>query len=116
MTAVDELREQGEKVGVIKIRLWRPFPFDDIYRAAAGKDALIVLDRAISFGGPGGPLALELRSAMCCKPQSPVIVSYIAGLASRDITVEDFKAIMLEGKAKAAEGDVCGYTPYGLRG
>jgi len=116
MAAVDELREQGEKVGVIKIRLWRPFPFDDIYRAAAGKDALIVLDRAISFGGPGGPVGLELRSAMCCRPQAPVIVDYVAGLASRDVRVEDFKSIMLEGKAKAAEGDVCGYTLYGLRG
>jgi pyruvate ferredoxin oxidoreductase alpha subunit len=108
--------DQGEKVGVIKIRLWRPFPFDDIYKAAAGKDALIVLDRAISFGGPGGPVALELRSAMSCRPQAPVIVDYVAGLASRDVTVEDFKAIILEGKAKAEEGDVSGFTLYGLRG
>jgi pyruvate ferredoxin oxidoreductase alpha subunit len=116
MAAVDELREQGEKVGVIRIRLWRPFPFDDIYRAAEGKDTLIVLDRAISFGGPGGPVALELRSAMCCRPQAPVIVDYVAGLASRDVTVEDFKSIILGGKAKAADGDVCGFTLYGLRG
>jgi len=116
MAAVDELREQGEKVGVIKIRLWRPFPFDDFYSAAAGKDALIVLDRAISFGGPGGPVALEIRSAMCCRPQAPAIVDYVAGLASRDVTVQDFKAIILGGKAKAAEGDVCGFTLYGLRG
>jgi len=116
MAAVDELREQGEKVGVIKIRLWRPFPFDDIYRAVAGKDTLIVLDRAISFGGPGGPVALELRSALCRKPQAPVIVNYVAGLASRDVTVEDFKTIILGGKAKAAEGDTAGFTLYGLRG
>ncbi|MEW6555564.1 MAG: transketolase C-terminal domain-containing protein [Actinomycetota bacterium] len=116
MAAVDELREQGEKVGVIKIRLWRPFPFEDLYRAAAGKNALIVLDRAISFGGPGGPVALELRSAMCGRPQAPAIVDYVAGLASRDVTAEDFKAIILGGKAKAAEGDVCGFTLYGLRG
>jgi pyruvate ferredoxin oxidoreductase alpha subunit len=116
MAAVDELREQGEKVGVIKIRLWRPFPFDDFQRAAAGKHTLIVLDRAISFGGPGGPVALELRSAMCNSPQAPVIVDFVAGLASRDVTVADFKAIILEGKAKAAAGDVAGFTLYGLRG
>ncbi len=116
MAAVDELREQGEKVGVIKIRLWRPFPFDDLHRAAAGKASLIVLDRAISFGGPGGPVALEIRSAMCGKPQAPVIVDYVAGLASRDVTVEDFKSIILEGKAKAAAGETSGYTLYGLRG
>ena len=116
MAAVDELREQGEKVGVIKIRLWRPFPFDDLYRAVAGKHTLIVLDRAISFGGPGGPVALELRSAMCNSPQAPVVVDYVAGLASRDVTVEDFKSIILGGKAKAAEGDIAGFTFYGLRG
>lgn len=116
MAAVDELREQGEKVGVIKIRLWRPFPFDDLHRAVTGKDTLIVLDRAISFGGPGGPVALELRSAMCNRPQAPVIVDYVAGLASRDVTVEDFKSIILGGKAKAAEGDTAGFTLYGLRG
>jgi len=115
MAAVDEVREQGEKVGVIKIRLWRPFPFDDIYRAVAGKDTLIVLDRAISFGGPGGPVALELRSAMCRRPQAPAIVNYVAGLASRDVTVDDFKSIILGGKAKAAEGDLAGFTLYGLR-
>jgi len=43
-------------------------------------------------------------------------VDYVAGLASRDVTVQDFKAIILGGKAKAAEGDVCGFTLYGLRG
>ncbi len=116
MAAVDELREQGEKVGVIKIRLWRPFPFDDIRMAVAGKNALIVLDRAISFGGPGGPVALELRSAVCNSPQAPVVVDYVAGLASRDVTVEDFKSIILEGKAKAAAGETAGFTLYGLRG
>ncbi|MBC7230286.1 MAG: pyruvate ferredoxin oxidoreductase [Actinobacteria bacterium] len=116
MAAVDELREQGEKAGVIKLRLWRPFPFDELYRVTEGKKALIVLDRAISFGGPGGPVALELRSAMYRRPQAPAIVDYVAGLASRDVTVEDFKAIILEGKEKAERGDIAGFTLYGLRG
>jgi len=115
MAAVDELREEGEKVGVIKIRLWRPFPFEDFYRAADGKDALVVLDRAISFGGPGGPVALEVRSAMYRRPHAPVVVNYVAGLASRDVRVEDFKAIILGGKAKAAAGDTAGFTLYGVR-
>ncbi|MGQ9475295.1 MAG: transketolase C-terminal domain-containing protein [Actinomycetota bacterium] len=115
MAAADELREEGEKVGVIKIRLWRPFPFQDFYRATEGKEALIVLDRAISFGGPGGPVALEVRSALYRRPQAPAVVNYVAGLASRDVTVEDFKTIMLEGKAKAAAGDTAGFTLYGVR-
>ena len=45
-----------------------------------------------------------------------MVVDYIAGLASRDVTVEDFKSIILGGKAKAAEGDTAGFTFYGLRG
>ena len=115
MAAVDELRSQGEKVGVIKIRLWRPFPFDDFYKAVAGKKTLIVLDRAISFGGPGGPVAMDLRSALYNRPQAPAIVNYVAGLAGRDVAVSDFKTIILEGKAKAAQGDTAGFTLYGLR-
>jgi len=115
MNAVDELRAQGEKVGVIKIRLWRPFPLEEFLKAAGGKKTLIVLDRAISFGGPGGPVALELRSALYHKLQAPSIVNYVAGLAGRDVAVNDFKQIILEGKAKAAKGDTGGYTLYGLR-
>jgi pyruvate ferredoxin oxidoreductase alpha subunit len=116
MAAVDELREEGEKVGVVRIRLWRPFPFEDLYRAVEGMKALIVLDRAISFGGPGGPVALELRSALYRRAEAPAIVNYVAGLAGRDVSVEDFKAIILEGRAKAERGETAGFTLYGLRG
>lgn len=115
MEAVDALRAEGEKVGLIKIRLWRPFPFEEFAKAAQGKQTLIVMDRAISFGGPGGPVALELRSALYNKPGAPAIVNYVAGLAGRDVAVNDFKHIILEGKAKAAKGDTDGYTLYGLR-
>jgi pyruvate ferredoxin oxidoreductase alpha subunit len=115
MSAIDELREEGEKVGVIKIRLWRPFPLEEFFKAVLGKKSLIVLDRAISFGGPGGPVALELRSALYNKPEAPSIVNYVAGLAGRDVAVEDFKKIIIEGKAKAAKGETAGYTLYGLR-
>lgn len=115
MSAIDELRAAGEKVGGIRIRLWRPFPFDDFYKAAAGKKSLIVLDRAISFGGPGGPVAQELRSALYNKKSAPKIVNYVAGLAGRDVAVNDFKKIILEGKARAKKGETKGYTLYGLR-
>ncbi len=115
MNAIDELRAEGEKVGGIRIRLWRPFPFDDFFRAAAGKKYLIVLDRAISFGGPGGPVALEVRNALYKKTKAPTVVDYVAGLAGRDVAVSDFKKIILEGKAKAEKGKTKGYTLYGLR-
>jgi pyruvate ferredoxin oxidoreductase alpha subunit len=116
MEVVDALREEGEKVGVVKIRLWRPFPFDDFRKAVLGKKSLIVIDRAISFGGPGGPVATELRSALYGKPGAPTIVNYVAGLAGRDVSRNDFKNIILEGKAKAEKGETDGFTLYGLRG
>lgn len=113
---VDTLREQGEKVGLVKIRLWRPFPFEEFRKAVLGKKHLIVIDRAISFGGPGGPVALELRSALYKKKGAPSIVNYIAGLAGRDVSRKDFTNIILEGKKKAASRDTDGFTLYGLRG
>ncbi len=115
MAAVDELREQGERVGVIRIRLWRPFPFEDLYGAVAGKKTLIVLDRAISFGGPGGPVASEIRSALYRKTDAPAVVNYVAGLAGRDVAVDDFKNIIIEGRDKAERGETFGFTLYGLR-
>jgi len=115
MEVVDTLREEGEKVGVIRIRLWRPFPFDDFREAVKGKKTLIVIDRAISFGGPGGPVASELRSALYNQEGAPAIVNYIAGLAGRDVSRKDFRNIILEGKDKANKGDTGGFTLYGLR-
>ncbi|OHD63119.1 MAG: pyruvate ferredoxin oxidoreductase, partial [Spirochaetes bacterium RBG_13_51_14] len=98
MGVVDTLRQKGEKVGVVKIRLWRPFPFEDLFKAVDGKKYLIVLDRAISFGGPGGPVALELRSALYNRKNPPAIVDYVVGLAGRDVTPESFMKILMEGK------------------
>jgi pyruvate ferredoxin oxidoreductase alpha subunit len=115
MTAIDELRAAGEKVGGIRIRLWRPFPEKEFLKVALGKKSLIVLDRAISFGGAGGPVAQELRSLMYKKAKAPSIVNYVAGLAGRDVAVADFKKIILEGKAGAKKGGTKGYTLYGLR-
>ena len=91
--AVDELLNEGQSVGLIKIRLWRPFPFDDFRKAAAQAKVLVVLDRAISFGGPGGPVASELRSALYDEPAPPKVVNMVAGLGGRDVGVEDFKAM-----------------------
>ncbi len=116
MEVVDMLREEGEKVGVVKIRLWRPFPMDEFRKAVLGKKALIVLDRAISFGAQGGPVAMELRSALYGQKGAPAVVNYVAGLAGRDVSRKDFRNIILEGKKKAASGQTDGFTLYGLRG
>ncbi|HWR68426.1 MAG TPA: transketolase C-terminal domain-containing protein [Desulfomonilia bacterium] len=116
MEVVDALRAEGEKVGVVKIRLWRPFPLDEFRAAVLGKKHLIVVDRAITFGGQGGPVATELRSALYKRDGAPTIVNYVAGLAGRDVSRKDFRSIITEGRKKAEAGDTEGFTLYGLRG
>lgn len=111
--AVDELRKEGIKAGLIKIKLWRPFPFEDLKNAVKGIRVLAVTDRAVSFGGPGGPVCSEIRSALYDDPSRPEIVNYIIGLGGRDVQVADFM-IMVK---KAAAGKLSEpYEYYGVRG
>ena len=84
--AIDELRGAGEKVGLVKLRLWRPFPFEEFKEAIKGAKRLIVTDRAISFGGPGGPVASEVKSALYGESDRPAVASFIIGLGGRDVT------------------------------
>lgn len=102
--AVDTLREKGVKIGQVKLRLWRPFPFKELRDAVKNAKNLIVLDRCISSGGPGGPVASEVRSALYDEPKKPVIVGYIAGLGGRDILPEQFVEIIERGIKDAAKG------------
>lgn len=102
--AVEELRKKGQKVGLVKIRLWRPFPFEEIRDALKNAKNVIVLDRAISMGGPGGPVASEIRAALYPCEKHPKIVSYIAGLGGRDILPEQFVEMFEKGIKAAAEG------------
>jgi pyruvate ferredoxin oxidoreductase alpha subunit len=83
-----ELRAQGVRVGVLKVRVFRPFPFADIAEALAGCKAVAVLDRAESFGAEGGPLFLEIRSALYDRTERPEIVNYIYGLGGSDVKLE----------------------------
>ena len=82
---IDARRARGERVGLVKIHLFRPFPFTPIRRAVNGAKKIAIIDRNISFGH-GGIMASELRSAMCAHPLAPAIFSFIAGLGGRDIT------------------------------
>jgi len=91
MTAVDKMREAGKKVGLLRFRLWRPFPLRDFLKAVKGVKLLAVIDRAISIGATGGPVGTEVRSALYQVTGRPRIVNFIAGLGGRDVTVEDFE-------------------------
>jgi pyruvate ferredoxin oxidoreductase alpha subunit len=111
--AIDELRKQGVKAGLLKLKLWRPFPFDDLRKAVKGIKVLAVTDRAVSFGGPGGPVFSEIRSALYDVPKRPKIVNYIIGLGGRDVHVEDF----IDMVRRAAKGKLPEpYEFYGVRG
>ncbi len=115
MWAVDQMREKGRSVGLLKIRLWRPFPFEEFRRAASKAKILVVVDRAVSYGGPGGPVASELRSALYDEPERPQVVNFIAGLASRDIAPSDFISMVDKAKEAFQKGMGPEYEMYGVR-
>ena len=109
--AVDEMRKAGKKVGLVKLRLWRPFPVEELKDAIKGCKTLIVMDRAISFGGAGGPVATEIKSFLYDDKRRPRIVNFLMGLGGRDVTVEDFIAMVERAKKKKDET----YEYYGVR-
>jgi len=113
--AIDEMIAEGQDVGQIRLRLWRPFPFAELRESVKDADVLIVLDRAISYGGPGGPLASEVKSAFYDQAKKPKIVGFVGGLGGRDITVAGFKDLIKKGVEIAANGSKNEYEIYGVR-
>jgi pyruvate ferredoxin oxidoreductase alpha subunit len=112
---IDRMRDKGMDVGLIRLRLWRPFPFDEIMQAVKGVDTLIVLDRAISFGGQGGPVGSELRSALYNLPKRPKVVDFIAGLGGRDVSPDDFENIVKRGMEMSRTGNIPAFQMYGVK-
>src|SRR4030042_6687972 len=84
MLAADQMRERGKKIGVVRLRLWRPFPFEDVRKALAGAKVVAVLDRCLSIGGPAGPVCSEVRSALYPLDRKPKGMSLIGGLGGGD--------------------------------
>jgi pyruvate ferredoxin oxidoreductase alpha subunit len=94
MTAVDELREEGVKAGIVRIRLWRPFPVKEFKDAIKKAKNLAVIDRHMVLGVPDGPVALEVKSLLYADAVRPSISNYVLGLGGRDVTRDDFKHII----------------------
>ncbi len=88
--AVDRLRAEGKKVGLIKVRVFRPFPRIPLAEAMCKVKAVAIMDKAESFSNSGGPLFNEARNSLYDLENKPYAVNYIYGLGGRDITVEDF--------------------------
>jgi pyruvate ferredoxin oxidoreductase alpha subunit len=115
MVAIDKMRAEGQDVGLIRLRLWRPFPFEEFRQAIKDADVLIVLDRAISFGGPAGAVASEVKSALYNQEKKPKVISIIGGLGGRDITEAGFEEIINKGIEIAKKGSKNEYEIYGVR-
>ncbi len=95
--AVDRIREvSGKKAGLLKIRVFRPFPEKELAEALKDKKAVAVLDRSEMFSATGGPLGTEVRSALYGVKSQAEVVNYFYGLGGRDITVEDFEEVYVK--------------------
>jgi pyruvate/2-oxoacid:ferredoxin oxidoreductase alpha subunit len=88
---IDEMRDEGVKIGSLKIRLFRPFPFDDVFNVLSRAKKVAVIDRNISFGHHG-IFYQEVKSALYGRTDIPVI-GYIVGLGGRDVTPKVIRGI-----------------------
>jgi pyruvate ferredoxin oxidoreductase alpha subunit len=93
--AVDKLRKEGKKVGLLKIRLMRPFPNKEIAQALSKAKSVAVLDRAFSHGNYG-PVFTEVRSALYNLDKKPKLSNYIYGIGGRNINLDDLEKVYRE--------------------
>lgn len=114
--AVDELRKKGKKVGVLKLRVFRPFPAEEIAEVLKNCRAVAIMDRCESYNGNGGPLGSEVTAGLFRRKVFIEAVNYIYGLAGRDFTVEDAEGIFAELEAVVNNGKKAEQYQYvGLR-
>ncbi|HOX24909.1 MAG TPA: pyruvate ferredoxin oxidoreductase [Candidatus Krumholzibacteria bacterium] len=100
---IDEYREKGVKVGLLKLRMFRPFPAEQLRPVLAGRRAIAVLDRSASFGGWGGPVFNEVRSALYGNAKPAPIHNWLYGLGGRDFEL-GHAAEVIESLQKIAAG------------
>ena len=93
---VDELRQKGLKVGLLKIRMFRPFPAKQIVDALKNVKAFAVLDRSESFSLLGGPVFIDMRSAFYEQNQKPKAINYIYGLGGRELNLDHIRKVFNE--------------------
>ncbi len=106
-----QLREQGQKVGVARIRVFRPFPYAELAAALGSAKAVAVLDRSETFGGEFAPLGLEVCTTMYRAGLNAPIKNYIYGLGGADVTCSQMEQVY-EDLAKLAAGEIDGNLAY----
>jgi len=98
MLAVDELRKEGRKVGLVRFRLWRPFPVEELLQATQKAKTIVVLDRSLSYGTYLGSVCSEVRAALYTQENRPKIVGFSGGLGGRDIAIAQFVDMINKGE------------------
>ena len=108
--AIDALRQKGEKVGLIKVRVFRPFPAEEMAQALANCKAVAIMDKCDGFNGKGAPLFNEVCSALYVNEYRPLVTNYIYGLGGRDVRIEEIEKVMSDLKEIVIKGKV--ENPY----
>jgi len=109
---VDEFRNRGIKAGLLKPRLYRPFPYKETGEALKHLKALCVLDRADAFGGSFGPVMLDIAACLSPYKEKPVLINKIYGLGGRDYLPEHAELVLNELVGIAKTGTVKSYKEY----
>ena len=113
---VDKLREQGVKAGLLKLRMFRPFPAEEIAEALAHLKAVAILDKADSLNGAGGALFEDVTSAMYVNKKSVPMVNYVYGIGGRDTTEKQLESVYSDLAEIVQSGNVGNpYRYLGLR-
>jgi pyruvate ferredoxin oxidoreductase alpha subunit len=103
--AVDMLRAEGVKVGLVKVRSFRPFPSEELRQALGGAGAVVVFDRALSFGSQG-ILATEVKMALYDAPKRPLVMGLMAGFGGREVNLETVREIVHRARQALDTGQV----------
>jgi len=93
---IDELRQEGVKAGLLRLRTFRPLPVEELRKALSNSTAVAVMDKSMSFGGFGGAVFTEVRHALYDDEKHPFIVNYIYGLGGRDSSPRELRTIFEE--------------------
>jgi len=114
--AIDELRAQGKKVGLLKVRVFRPFPGEEMAAALKNAKAICIMDRCEGYNAVGGPLGAELTRSLYQAKATAAVVNIIYGLSGRDVRVSDVERLYSKLEKLAQGENVFGDYPYlGLR-
>ncbi len=112
---VDRLRERGLKVGVARLRVFRPFPVEQVRSLAEEAEMMTIIDRHISYGAEGA-LAMEAKWALCGLEDRPMVTSFIAGIGGRDVTYKDIEKMALKAYEWMKAGRPREGVWYGVKG